>query len=384
MPNVLECLETDKTLDLPSQIFGVTTYDALFKWVFRADEVRPSFFSACIPELHIHSSTILDEHMNPLKTLENLRHFMDGQEQKAVAKQLMAKKKEIEVSFSGEPYKPGAKFLKDVVLHFEDMRKAFPKAHYDGTLDFLCDLDTGELALVEMQITPEDHWDRRALAYIASAYSHQMRKGMVWKDIRTVIGINILGGGLNDEKHWKETPGQYMRHYKLQEQVNGELPPRFLEGVQVIQYSLANVPFDEVSPERKEWLIFFRNAHKMTEMEVKQTIRTPAVLAAFERAKLSNLPEEVMSSYKEEEARLKNLSGHIAQTREEGVKEGIEKGKEEGIKEGIEKGIEKGKEKGKEEARREMAHNLLKNGVEISIIAAATNLSREEISSLLP
>ena len=63
---------------------------------------------------------------------------------------------------------------------------------------------------------------------------------------------------------------------------------------------------------------FFRNAHKMTEVEVKQTIHTPAVLAAFERAKLSNLPEEIMSNYKEAEARLRNLSGHIAKTRAEG------------------------------------------------------------------
>ena len=108
------------------------------------------------------------------------------------------------------------------------------------------------------QFAPERYEDLLVFqSYISILLKSWMSKGMLWKDIRTVIGINILGGGLNDEKHWRDTPDQCVRHYKLQEQINGEVPPRFLEGVQIIQYSLANVPFDEVSPEKKEWLIFF-------------------------------------------------------------------------------------------------------------------------------
>lgn len=284
--------------------------------------------------------------MHPFKELEKLRHFIDGKEQEITAKQLKVQEKDLEIFLSNKCYSRGTEFLKTLVSHFADMRKAFPRPHYDGKMDFLCDLDTGEKALVEMQIMPEDNWEMRMLAYLAASYSNQMRQGMKWEQIRTVIGINLLGGGLKDEKHWKKTPDQYTRHYKFQEQINGEMPPRFLEGIELIQYSLANVPLDKVPPERKEWLIFFRSGHNMTEAEVIQTIKTPAVLAAFERAKLANLPEDVMDSYKEEELRLKNLSGHIAETRaegkEEGLAEGIEKGRTDEKKEQIKKRLKRG------------------------------------------
>ena len=300
--------------------------------------------------------------MNPYKELENLRHFIDGKEQEGTAKHLKLEEKDLEVFLSGKRYTRGTEFLKTLVSHFLDMRKAFPRPHYDGKMDFICNLDTGEKAIVEMQIMPENNWEMRMLAYLAASYSNQMRQGMQWEEIRTVIGISILGGGLNDERHWKQTPEQYTRHYKLQEQINGEVPPRFIEGIELIPYSLANVPLDKVPPERKEWLIFFRSAHNMTEAEVKQTIKTPAVLAAFERAKLVNLPEDVMESYKEEELKLKNLSGHIAEGKEEGFAEGIEKGE-----------VKKA---------REMALCLLENGIPISLIVTASGLSEEEIRSL--
>ncbi len=63
-----------------------------------------------------------------------------------------------------------------------------------------------------------------------------------------------------------------------------------------------------MSPELLEWLIFFKRAHEMTEEEVKQTIHTPAVLAAFERIKLANLPEDVLKRYLEEDAMRKKLA----------------------------------------------------------------------------
>ena len=70
-----------------------------------------------------------------------------------------------------------------------------------------------------------------------------------------------------------------------------------------------------------------------------------------------------MSSYKEEDAMLRNLTGYLAQIRAEC--------KAEGIKESI------------EEVRKKAARKLLENGIEISIIAAATSFSQEKIRSLL-
>ena len=59
-------------------------------------------------------------------------------------------------------------------------------------MDFVCLLDTGDYAMVEMQVIPQNYWDRRALAYVAAFYGNQLRKGGKWEHhIKKVIGVNI-------------------------------------------------------------------------------------------------------------------------------------------------------------------------------------------------
>ena len=66
--------------------------------------------------------------------------------------------------------------------NFEDIEKAFPKAKYNGTMDFVCKLANGDFSLVEMQVLPKDNWDERALAYAAAFYGKQIGKGQNWFD----------------------------------------------------------------------------------------------------------------------------------------------------------------------------------------------------------
>ena len=76
--------------------------------------------------------------------------------------------------------------------------------------------------------------------------------------------------------------------------------------------------------------------------------------------------------------------------REEGLKEGHKKGhkegKEEGLKEGRkegkEEGIKEGREEGSKDERSKIAINLIRLGTSCEIIAQATGLSEEEVSSL--
>src|SRR5947208_1027927 len=58
------------------QVFGIPTYDALFKWVLDADSIRPSFFQAFIPGIVVQSSERLDDHMNPSQELQLLRDII--------------------------------------------------------------------------------------------------------------------------------------------------------------------------------------------------------------------------------------------------------------------------------------------------------------------
>ena len=71
----------------------------------------------------------------------------------------------------------------------------------------------------------------------------------------------------------------------------------------------------------------------MTEEDVRKNITTPAVLEAFERAKLSDLPDRVREMYEMEDDQYKHYSKH--------TQEQIKKGKTEGIEQGIEIGESK-------------------------------------------
>ncbi|MEG0995201.1 MAG: hypothetical protein RSE91_04480, partial [Bacilli bacterium] len=63
---------------------------------------------------------------------------------------------------------------------------------------------------------------------------------------------------------------------------------------------------------------------------------------------------------------------------EQGLEQGLEKGLEKGIKKGIKQGIEQGIEQGIINT----AKKLLKNSIDINIIAESTGLSIDEIKNL--
>ena len=208
------------------QTYGIATHDALFKHVLGHDSNRASFLRAFLSDAGITQSYRLDEHMNPLQELQLLREFVH---RKDTAKTVGSISSDFIVScpcssrhksHAASKLVKATKFLHEIVGYFEDIKKAFPMAKYDGTMDFVCKLENGDFLLVEMQVLPKDNWDERALAYSAAFYGRQIGKGDYWLDIKKVHAINILGGGTRQHAHLAETPDQCVRHYKFQEQLH--------------------------------------------------------------------------------------------------------------------------------------------------------------------
>jgi len=181
-------------------------------------------------------------------------------------------------------------------------------------MDLVCKTDNDKYVMVEMQVTPQNCWDMRALAYVANVYGNQLRKGGDWNHIKEVIGINILGGGKSDQAHWKDTPSQYVRDYKFQEQLGPDTqgrPQRCIDGMKLVQYSLMNAPDDALpDKENQDWITFLKRGHRMNEKEVENSITTPGVLQAFKRARLDNLPGEVRDRYVAEDLEFDRYSEH--------------------------------------------------------------------------
>ena len=72
--------------------------------------------------------------------------------------------------------------------------------------------------------------------------------------------------------------------------------------------------------------------------------------------------------------------------RDQGYRDGLSQGKAEGKAEGFSQGKAEGKaegiSQGKIESKKEIAKNLIKNKVDMSIIASSTGLTEEEINAL--
>ena len=341
------------------QIYGIATHDALFKYVLMDDSIRPSFFETFASGLKIQKSERLDEHLNAIQELQHLRQFMHRRETVDTVRKLRSSDCHVSLHDAGckkslcSRNEKATKFLHGIVAHFEDLKKAFPKPLYDGTMDFACQLEDGNYVLVEMQVLPKDNWNKRALAYVAAFYGNQLRKGSKWKNIKSVIGINILGGGPREQVFWKGPHNHHVRHFKFQEQIHKNSCEMFIEGIEIFQYSLMNAPdeFPDDQRAKQDWIAFFKRGSHMTEAEVKSTIHTEAVLKAFERAKLSKLPKRVKADYDAENLLYAQSSQHTAELVAEGEAKGEAKGRAEGEAKGRAEGIAEGIAEGRAEGK---------------------------------
>ena len=344
------------------QYYGNATYDALFKYVLSDLSLATAFIQAFVPDLKVAEVVEkLDEHMNPQQNLQNLRDFLSSGEIVKAAQDLVDQEK-ISVSTAETSQDDlvenaaAIDFLKGMLKHFEDIQDAFPSEHYDGSMDFVCRLDDGRLTLVEMQVLPVNNWDNRALLYAANLFSRQFKKGDKWPDLKQVVAINILGGGRNKTQHW-DAEDDAVRHYKFQDQ-RKRGKKRFIDGIELIQYSLMSNKLGSNDQRLNDWLMFFRDGYQMTEEQVSEKISTEAVKQAFERAKLENMPEKVRQQFDAQDEEYGQYSDYIKERYQTGI------------------------EQGKNEKALEIACELIKVGVEKDKVAESTGVSISEITRL--
>jgi hypothetical protein len=139
-------------------IYGITTYDALFKYVLSDVTIRLSFLNVFVPDLNIKSSTRLDEHMNPLQELHLVRDFVHRGDTVSTITRLKSSTKVFQLGFLDQSNfsfvkdENSTKFFHEMCYHFGDIQKSFPKAKYDGTVDFVCKIDNDEYVVVEIHL----------------------------------------------------------------------------------------------------------------------------------------------------------------------------------------------------------------------------------------
>ncbi|OQY08681.1 MAG: transposase [Fusobacteriia bacterium 4572_132] len=201
----------------------------------------------------------------------------------------------------------------------------------------------GKIYNIEMQITDQEYYNKRALYYWSRLYSSQLSSGINYDNLEKTIGINILNFNCLDEE-------KYHNIYKLR---NTKTNNEFIDDMEIHFIELEK--YDEkISTMLDRWVNFLKKADVYNKNILpKELEEVPTIKKAIDLLNNMNFTDDERESY---EARLKWL-----------------RDEEMALKTAEKKGMEKEKIK--------IAKNLL-DVLDVNVISQKTGLSIEEIEKL--
>ena len=227
-------------------------------------------------------------------------------------------------------------------------------------LDIKAKDKTGQFYNIEIQITDENDYDKRALYYWAKLYSGQLEKGMKYKELRKTIGIHLLNfTSILEAKNYhscfklKEVNQDFV-YFKDIELHTIELS-KFLQnsdkdGVEQIQTAL------------DLWVAFLTRNDLLSNENLPPDFDAPEIKKAINVLEHMSLNRSERDTY---DNRLKWLM----------IEESaLDKAREDGVEEGI--------EIGREEERKQIARVMKVQGMPIDDIAKFTNLPKSLLENL--
>ena len=266
----------------------------------------------------------------------------------------------------------------DVTLLNPYNQKNFKKDKL-SILDIKAEGDHGKKFNIEIQITDEADYDKRALYYWARLYTAQLEESEDYASLDKVIGIHILNftSILDAEKYHnvfhiteKETGLHYFKELELH---TIELK-KFTDACgKALQNSDVNI-----QSALDLWSAFLTKHDLISQVDLSEDLQGVPVSKAINVLNVMNFSDEEREAYEDHLKWLRIEANTLKKAEEKGIEKGIEKGR----KEGIEKGRKEGIETGRQARNVEIARALLKQGVSMSHICEATGLSIEELKTI--
>ena len=189
-------------------------------------------------------------------------------------------------------------------------------------LDIKAKDESGQYYNIEIQITDEGDYDKRALYYWAKLYSGQLEKGMKYKDLRKTIGIHLLNfTSILETK-------DYHSCFKLKEVNNDFVYFKDIE-LHTIELSkfLENVSDNDATKIKTAldlWVTFLTRNDLLSNDNLPPAFDTPQIKKAIDVLEHMSLNKGERDTY---DNRLKWLmieESALDKAREEGVEQGIE------------------------------------------------------------
>ncbi|TSJ81045.1 MAG: Rpn family recombination-promoting nuclease/putative transposase [Candidatus Cardinium sp.] len=219
--------------------------------------------------------------------------------------------------------------------------------------------ETGKIFNIEIQITNEADYDKRALYYWAKLYTDQLKAAQHYSTLNKAIGIHILNfTSIPDSK-------KYHNVFHITEKESGM--PYFsdleLHTVELVKFS--NDPNEDLSSLLKKvkneldiWIAFLTR-HDLLKDNLPEAIATDSLKKALHVLDTMKFTDEERMAYED----------HLKWLRIEANT--------------IEKFQKEAKEKGRQEVKIEIAKTMLEKGYAIDDIVLLTGLSTAEIKEIM-
>jgi predicted transposase/invertase (TIGR01784 family) len=277
----------------------------------------------------------------------------------------------------------GSEKNKDILIHFindilelKDRDKikeitflptiAVPQiaAKKQSVVDVLCKDENGVQLIIEMQVAPQEGFEKRAQYYAAKAYSRQLNKGKKegarYIDLKAVIFIAISDNIIFKDKIFYKSD-----HIMLdKESYSHDLKDFSFTFIELPKFKITDINL--LTNIVEKWCFFFKNADKTSEADLRKLIGSDNVIErAYEELNQFNWTEDELLTYEQETKRI--MDNQAAEDYKINQ---------------IKQQIVEAEMKGKAEGKVEIAKKMLSKNHSISDISDLTGLSIAEIEKL--
>ena len=235
-------------------------------------------------------------------------------------------------------------------------------AKKQSIVDVLCKDENGVQLIIEMQVSPQEGFEKRAQYYAAKAYSQQLNKvkeeGARYIDLKAVVFIAICDHIIFTDKIFYKSD-----HIILdKDSYAHDLKDFSFTFIELPKFKITDINL--LTNIIEKWCFFFKYAHKTSEADLHKIIGSDQVIQrAYDELNQFNWTEEELLTYDQETKRIMDN-----QAAEDYL---IKIAKAEGKAEGIQIGEAK------------FLKMMLNNGNSIEEIASITRLSVTRIQELL-
>lgn len=208
---------------------------------------------------------------------------------------------------------------------------------------------------IEMQISEDLNFDKRAIYYWAKLVTEQLSEGRMFRELKKTVSINIL-----DFNFVPDTPVYHNLYRIINTSTGRDDRLHDIFELHYIELRKFRKEYQELVYPLDRWITFLTRAHELKHGGIPEELAEDRAILKAVEAVDRMFDEEERQIYEIRMQSLADVESKVASALEKGLAQGMVKGLEKGLAQGLAQGKEQGRIEGRTEGMAEgMARSLL-------------------------